>query len=452
MADMNVGSYLSMNSTRPNRPNPGSNNMMRSADSVKNLDLIITDTKTSAKNLSSKVIGDRGTLNTGSSVQERAFIGVQNGRSQMGMVTPYRADNAENTMASKLNTTAATRSVSVSGNNVMNSGSPTTGYGSTVRDVKRQEDRVNDDSAASTGSAPFQYYRTNLSDTSFYDNQIKVVMETKDACADASLYDAVMTVHSSPANIQKRRTFRWLYGDQEQTHSYKIKVIFLVGLVNNRTLQRSLELENHLHNDIVQGNFLDTYRNLTYKAVFGFHWVATRCKGLRLLLRLDDDVFLATDRFFSAWNQRKTNTSDKTVLCDILKNDVVRRVGKWRVSETLVAEAKYTFPHCLGYFAAITPGLVYDVSEVSKRTPFFWIDDVFIYGFVMSRIRGVNFLPAKEGSLRKKHAQFERCLLVNGPRGCPSWLVIGDPKSFKKLYHLFYGDNARDATPTLKSS
>ena len=30
--------------------------------------------------------------------------------------------------------------------------------------------------------------------------------------------------------------------------------------------------------DIVQGTFLDTYKNLTYKSVMGQHWVSTYCQ------------------------------------------------------------------------------------------------------------------------------------------------------------------------------
>ena len=30
--------------------------------------------------------------------------------------------------------------------------------------------------------------------------------------------------------------------------------------------------------DIVQGSFLDTYKNLTYKSVMGQHWVSTNCQ------------------------------------------------------------------------------------------------------------------------------------------------------------------------------
>ena len=38
--------------------------------------------------------------------------------------------------------------------------------------------------------------------------------------------------------------------------------------------------------DIVQGSFLDTYKNLTYKSVMGQHWVSTNCQVLRVFIKV----------------------------------------------------------------------------------------------------------------------------------------------------------------------
>ena len=59
-----------------------------------------------------------------------------------------------------------------------------------------------------------------------------------------------------------------------------------------RALQRSLETEARRHQDIVQGNVLDTYRNLTFKSVMGHLWVSQFCRQAELVVKADDDIYV----------------------------------------------------------------------------------------------------------------------------------------------------------------
>ncbi|XP_052090775.1 uncharacterized protein LOC127727699 [Mytilus californianus] len=47
-----------------------------------------------------------------------------------------------------------------------------------------------------------------------------------------------------------------------------IEYIFVLGQTSNITVQREINDESRKYKDIVQGNFVDSYRNLTYKLVF----------------------------------------------------------------------------------------------------------------------------------------------------------------------------------------
>ena len=50
-------------------------------------------------------------------------------------------------------------------------------------------------------------------------------------------------------------------------------------------MQESIARENDKHHDIVQGDFLDTYRNLSYKNVMGKLWVTEFCQQVFWLMR-----------------------------------------------------------------------------------------------------------------------------------------------------------------------
>ena len=53
---------------------------------------------------------------------------------------------------------------------------------------------------------------------------------------------------------------------------------FCAGSTPNSQLQESIARENELHHDIVQGDFLDTYRNLSYKSIMGQLWASEFCE------------------------------------------------------------------------------------------------------------------------------------------------------------------------------
>uniref|UniRef100_A0A2C9M6D8 Hexosyltransferase n=1 Tax=Biomphalaria glabrata TaxID=6526 RepID=A0A2C9M6D8_BIOGL len=165
-------------------------------------------------------------------------------------------------------------------------------------------------------------------------------------------------------------------------------VYFFVGQVKTFAAQSNLVAENVKYNDVIQGSFYDAYVNLTYKAIFVFKWLNQHCQGLRLLLRLDDDVFAGVHQFFDAWKSL-VKTEANTIMCDAESNDKVRREGKWLVKRSQIPEDRYFFTHCLGYFVALTPDLVPKIEYSARRTTFFWIDDIFIYGFVAKKV-GAN--------------------------------------------------------------
>ena len=56
--------------------------------------------------------------------------------------------------------------------------------------------------------------------------------------------------------------------------------------------QDSIRNESLVHGDIVQGNFLDSYKNLTYKTVMGHMWVSRFCRQAEFVMKADDDIYL----------------------------------------------------------------------------------------------------------------------------------------------------------------
>ncbi|XP_011181872.2 uncharacterized protein LOC105211890 [Zeugodacus cucurbitae] len=124
---------------------------------------------------------------------------------------------------------------------------------------------------------------------------------------------ALILVHSAPANEEKRRLIRETWGNTEQLPPVNgvmpLRIIFLVGNVDSEALQLDIERENFENGDIVQGSFVDSYRNMTYKHVMAFKWFLYNCAQAQILIKVDDDVYVNTPQLL-IYLERATVSGD----------------------------------------------------------------------------------------------------------------------------------------------
>jgi hypothetical protein len=69
---------------------------------------------------------------------------------------------------------------------------------------------------------------------------------------------------------------------------------FILGVSLNETVNQLVEEENSKYGDIIQGDFLDTYRNHSYKSLVSWRWITHACMKAKYYLKIDDDVLPVT--------------------------------------------------------------------------------------------------------------------------------------------------------------
>ena len=211
-------------------------------------------------------------------------------------------------------------------------------------------------------------------------------------CNGSSSLLLLVLVHSAPGNVEKRRTIRETWGRGPH------RVLFLLGAVDSSALQVALEEENHTYRDLVQGRFIDSYRNMTYKHVMGLKWTAYYCPSARYLLKTDDDVFVNSPALLdflaqdlSPWGARRL------ILCEPFTFAYVKRSyrSKWRVSPREYPGRMYP-AYCAGWAVLYSPDVVFLLYREAQRTEYFWIDDVHVTGTLAAR---ANLTQTPLGSL-----------------------------------------------------
>lgn len=245
----------------------------------------------------------------------------------------------------------------------------------------------------------------------------------------------LILIHSAPANDKKRRVIRETWGSVRSPH---LRLLFLVGAVKSSKLQHQIDVENTQFSDLIQGNFIDDYRNMTYKHVMAFKWFIYFCPNAKFLVKTDDDVFVNTlqlleyvdlhrqqqqqqqqkrkpflqtppftPRNYNVPSSSSVNTSSQQnilnvlqprnfLFCERLAAARVKRSyrSKWRVSVKEFA-GRYYPPYCPGYSIVYSPDVVFRLYKQAQHSKYFWIDDVHITGTLAqnSNITITSFCP-----------------------------------------------------------
>ncbi|XP_055847176.1 beta-1,3-galactosyltransferase 1 [Episyrphus balteatus] len=246
-------------------------------------------------------------------------------------------------------------------------------------------------------------------------------------CARTNTAYFLILIHSAPANDEKRQVIRETWGSVRSPH---LRLLFLVGAVKTNKLQHQLDVENTKFSDLIQGNFVDDYRNMTYKHVMALKWFIYFCPKAKYLVKTDDDVFVNTlqlleyvdlqrqhqrpimspftPRTYNVPSSSSSSSPDNTshilnvlqpknfLFCQRLAEARVKRSyrSKWRVSGKEYA-GRYYPPYCPGYSIVYSPDVVFRLYKEAQHSKYFWIDDVHITGTLAqnSNITITSFWP-----------------------------------------------------------
>ncbi|KAJ8707481.1 hypothetical protein PYW08_010733 [Mythimna loreyi] len=230
----------------------------------------------------------------------------------------------------------------------------------------------------------------------------------------------MIIISSNPNNRENRLIIRNTWGRNHDS----VKVVFLIGEPENLTIAQRVKNESIQYGDIVQGNFVDVYRNMTYKHVMGLKWVAHHCPTAKYILKTDDDVLVNSremthflTRELSPWGVKDLIT------CQVLQNAKAQRSknSKWKVTTEEYPSVYYP-TYCAGWAILYSQDVIPRLLKIAQTIRYFWIDDVHITGVIAEKI-GVTRTPLSSLILTPTTV---KQLKVFGPKYVGSF-VLGPP-------------------------
>ena len=112
------------------------------------------------------------------------------------------------------------------------------------------------------------------------------------SCSGSTKVDLLLLITSSEGHADRRKAIRDTWANKQQS-GFVVKRVFLFGK-KGESLQREIEPENEEFGDILQGDFEDSYRNLTLKTIMGYTWMRENCPIAKYVMKTDDDMFINT--------------------------------------------------------------------------------------------------------------------------------------------------------------
>lgn len=161
-------------------------------------------------------------------------------------------------------------------------------------------------------------------------HNFKYILNTPNICKNKDIF-AIIYVHTATSHYKRRMIIRQTWGNPKYYGDVTVRIIFVMGFVEqDKEAQKALAFEDEQYHDIVQEDFEDTYKNLTYKGIAALKWISTYCKHAKFVIKSDDDIFVnmfTLLRHLKSMQQHGQDTKP-ILLCLVWQRMKVMREGK----------------------------------------------------------------------------------------------------------------------------
>lgn len=198
----------------------------------------------------------------------------------------------------------------------------------------------------------------------------------------------------------QRNLIRRTYGSIRNVNNVHISaVVFMLGGADARNVAKidnaKLAAERVEFGDIIMGDFIDRYRNLSRKSIMAYDWLSSYCHEADLVVKTDDDVMVDIFKLTDELGKWTPDVLESFKFwCGVHDSETVNRDRRSIYYVSYKEYAKKKFPkHCsgLGYITSMV--MVRRIAdEVSKsfHGPICSHEDVFMTGIVPQKINSIK--------------------------------------------------------------
>ncbi|KAM9367037.1 beta-1,3-galactosyltransferase 2-like [Symphorus nematophorus] len=219
----------------------------------------------------------------------------------------------------------------------------------------------------------------------------------------------VLVVPVAPHNRAHRDIVRSTWGGESLILDKVVKLFFLLGLhtgEGTEQLQEQLQQESKEHQDLIQSDFLDCYKNLTIKTMVMLEWLDSYCSNATYAMKIDSDMFLNLPNLINMLlNAPKTNYMTGLVArgAAVLRDPN----SKWFLPVEVYPHSQYP-RYALGLGYVLSLDLPKKLVEASRHVTALYIEDVYL-GLCMQHLGIPPTDPPDWGYFNVFPVAYSRC-------------------------------------------
>lgn len=210
-------------------------------------------------------------------------------------------------------------------------------------------------------------------------------MPPKDICPNGGAgMKLLILVTTAPSHGKQREAVRGTWG--HVAFRRDVGFAFMVGISANAKDNQAVEAENQIYGDVIQGNFIDSYNNLTLKTISMLEWSRDHCSRVKYLLKTDDDMYIHMPVLFKILDRSVHK-----------KRTIMGKVGqKWKpirnkTSKYYISPAQFRPPlypdFNTGPAYVLTNDVFDSLYKASLAGTFFKLEDVYVTGMIAARLK-----------------------------------------------------------------
>uniref|UniRef100_A0A8C1ALI9 Hexosyltransferase n=1 Tax=Cyprinus carpio carpio TaxID=630221 RepID=A0A8C1ALI9_CYPCA len=242
-----------------------------------------------------------------------------------------------------------------------------------------------------------------------YPQNYRFILDQPKKCEHQKPF-VVVIVPVAPQNTEARNAIRTTWGSDELVWDKLVLVLFLLGSQSaNETLQEQLQNESREYQDLLQSNFLDSYRNLTIKTMVMMEWLSRNCRQASYGVKVDADVLLNMKNLLRMLVSLKS-LQHNYITGLVLSGNIVSRdpSSKFYVPQDVYPKYRYP-PYPLGMCYIFSMDLPEKILHISWHIKPIFIEDAYL-GVCLKHLGIAPKKPPNSGLFVVKPPQrFNRC-------------------------------------------
>ena len=266
-----------------------------------------------------------------------------------------------------------------------------------------------------------------------------IIQHNAEFCASAPNLMYIIYIYTAPQNFVRRNFLRQTWASNTFWNNGKSRTIFLVGRTSSAELQNIINKELQFFGDIVQGDFIDSYHNLTLKGLLALKWITKYCTNAEFVIKADDDVVPNMFEIYRVIENQIVSSQDhEHVLCVLNTHAVVTRGGKWSVPAQQLTGLKVYPPICLGGLYGFSMKVANKMLPIAIKTPYFHLEDVLFTGFIIPQIDDMEIYYVDISKKWVLISSDRDTVLINKCMSRVSegsiWVLVGTPDRYAAIY------------------